>query len=314
MSESAPEVVPADASERDAQALTPSQIDSLLADFRRWLEEQPGESPPGEPAEIDLASLLDHFVALRHEIHLHTRSTRAQQEQMAEALTLVQRALDALQQPSRPAPPAVLQDPEEQLRPQLKALIELHDALALGAREVQRVQEGIRATLPEVSGDTPAPPPTSSPLAFPPFPIPAVSTWARLLGARAPDPQAIERWQKEVQNMVERTLQERLESHRAELTAERERRQQTRARLDQTIQAIVTGYTMGLQRIERALQQQSLQPIPAVGHPFDPERMEVLEAVSDTGHPSGQVLEEVRRGYLWRGRVFRYAQVRVAKS
>jgi molecular chaperone GrpE len=42
--------------------------------------------------------------------------------------------------------------------------------------------------------------------------------------------------------------------------------------------------------------------------------MEVVEAVSETGRPAGEVIEELRRGYLWRGRVFRYAQVRVARS
>ncbi|MBI1917737.1 MAG: nucleotide exchange factor GrpE, partial [Planctomycetes bacterium] len=47
---------------------------------------------------------------------------------------------------------------------------------------------------------------------------------------------------------------------------------------------------------------------------FDPERMEVLEAVANTGRPPAEVIEEVRRGYLWRGRVFRFAQVRVARS
>jgi molecular chaperone GrpE len=41
--------------------------------------------------------------------------------------------------------------------------------------------------------------------------------------------------------------------------------------------------------------------------------MEVLEAVPANGRPAGEVVEEVRRGYRWRGQVFRYAQVRVAK-
>jgi len=39
-----------------------------------------------------------------------------------------------------------------------------------------------------------------------------------------------------------------------------------------------------------------------------------VEAVLDSGRPAGEVIEEVRRGYLWNGRVFRYAQVRVAKG
>jgi molecular chaperone GrpE (heat shock protein) len=48
--------------------------------------------------------------------------------------------------------------------------------------------------------------------------------------------------------------------------------------------------------------------------PFDPELMEVVEAVADSGQSAGEVIEEVRRGYLWHGRIFRYAQVRVAKG
>jgi molecular chaperone GrpE len=77
--------------------------------------------------------------------------------------------------------------------------------------------------------------------------------------------------------------------------------------------ATVTGLAMSVQRVERALAKHDLRPTPATGEPFDPECMEVVEAVAGTGRPSGEVIEEVRRGYTWRGRAFRYAQVRVAK-
>ena len=40
----------------------------------------------------------------------------------------------------------------------------------------------------------------------------------------------------------------------------------------------------------------------------------VVEAVAGSDRPGGEVLDEVRRGYLWKGRIFRFAQVRVAKS
>jgi molecular chaperone GrpE len=71
---------------------------------------------------------------------------------------------------------------------------------------------------------------------------------------------------------------------------------------------------MSLQRVERALRQHGLEALHVVGQTFDPESMEVVEVVFDSGRPSGEVVEEVRRGYLWNGRVFRFAQVRVAKS
>ena len=78
--------------------------------------------------------------------------------------------------------------------------------------------------------------------------------------------------------------------------------------------SLATGYTMSLQRVERALERHGLEAMAVVGTAFDPERMEVLEVVADSGRPSGEVVGEVRRGYVWQGRVFRYAQVRVAKS
>ena len=106
------------------------------------------------------------------------------------------------------------------------------------------------------------------------------SWWARLFGARERPPDAAE-------------------------NAERARK---------TLAATAAGFAMTLQRVERAMAGHGLEPIPAVGEPFDPEQMEVLEVVLDSGRPPGEVVEEVRRGYLWQGRIFRYAQVRVAKN
>ena len=77
-----------------------------------------------------------------------------------------------------------------------------------------------------------------------------------------------------------------------------EKAEQVSERLDQLIDSVLTGYRMSLQRLERALQQQGLEPIPG-GQPFDPEQMEVVEVVADSGRPSGEVVGEVRRGYLW---------------
>ena len=42
--------------------------------------------------------------------------------------------------------------------------------------------------------------------------------------------------------------------------------------------------------------------------------MEVAEVVKQEGRTGTEVLEEVRRGYLWRGKLFRFAHVRVARS
>ena len=72
----------------------------------------------------------------------------------------------------------------------------------------------------------------------------------------------------------------------------------------QVLASILVGYTMGLQRLERALTQHEVEPIDCVGESFDPESMEVVEVVNEPGREGTEVIEEVRRGYLWRGRLF----------
>lgn len=76
--------------------------------------------------------------------------------------------------------------------------------------------------------------------------------------------------------------------------------------------ALADGLRLSQQRLTAALRRMELEPVPAMGESFDPESMEALEAVA-CDDSSGVVLEEVRTGYHWRGKVFRYAQVKVAK-
>jgi molecular chaperone GrpE len=84
-------------------------------------------------------------------------------------------------------------------------------------------------------------------------------------------------------------------------------------RVQQLLDSVLAGYRMSLQRLERVLQQHGLDPIPCAGLAFNPERMEAIEAVADSGRPIGEVLAVVRPGYEWNGKPFRHALVRVAK-
>jgi molecular chaperone GrpE len=265
-------------------------VSAVLTDFQAWLSAQvdlPDETTAGVDDGPDLYSLLEQLTALRQEVNLQTKAARSQQEQNASAMAQLSRALDLLQQ----TPGNTNQDRDDRLRPLLKTLVELYDALAVASREAQRVQDTV---LPEIQAnldrrvrELPEPPAA-----------PSRSLLARLFGggqSRQPDYQsAVAAWRK-------RELDES------------ERQRQSFARIRQLLVSLATGYTMGLQRIERALNQHGLQPIPAIGQSFDPEKMEAVEAVLDSGEPTGIVLGEVQRGYLWNGRVFRYARVRVAK-
>jgi molecular chaperone GrpE len=77
--------------------------------------------------------------------------------------------------------------------------------------------------------------------------------------------------------------------------------------------ATAVGLRMSQKRVERLMRDVGLETVECVGRPFDAGTMEAVEAVADSGHLAGTVIEELVRGYRWRGRVFRYAQVRVAQ-
>jgi molecular chaperone GrpE len=272
--------------------LTDEAIEAVLGDFRNWLRQLRDEpaQQPREPhaAPIDLHTLLGQFVALRHEVNLQTRAARAQQEQNAETLRQLTAALDALQQEEATEPADETPPGDEALRPLLKTLVDLYDALGLAERECRRVCEVVLPVLEKLTQSE-----------SPSVPVSAVSLpfWARWAG-------------------LDQRIKTALESRTAksDSATKAQATQQSVESIRQMLDSLVAGYSMSLQRIDRGIRQHGLEPINALGQPFDPERMEVVEVVTKTDRPSGEVVAEMRRGYLWNGRVFRFAQVSVAKS
>jgi molecular chaperone GrpE len=63
-----------------------------------------------------------------------------------------------------------------------------------------------------------------------------------------------------------------------------------------------------------ALQKAGVQPIKAVGQPFDPKMHEAIEMVDTTDVPDHHVLDELQRGYRYKDRLLRPAMVRVARN
>jgi molecular chaperone GrpE len=229
---------------------------------------------------VDLHTLLSQFIALRHEVNLQTRATRAQQEQNGEALRRLSQALEALQQAEDETRQAVSDAQEQILRPLLKTLVDVADALDLARQKMLQAQEGAWPLLDRLRA------PGSGAGAE----TAASSWWGRWFGSRRPETTA------------------------APALNQPHPGQEAADQVCELLESLIQGYTMSLQRIERSLEQHSLERIDCVGQPFDPEQMEVMDVVGGTGRPSGEVVEELRRGYLWRGRVFRFALVRVAKS
>lgn len=74
--------------------------------------------------------------------------------------------------------------------------------------------------------------------------------------------------------------------------------------------SLVEGYGLIQCRLDRAMSELHIQRIPCAGQIFDPRSMTVIEVVDDPDRQPGFVVAEIRRGYLWRGRVLRFAEVR----
>jgi len=198
-------------------------------------------------------------------------------------MVMLQQALEALQSRQAQSQQSEKSGQDELVRPLLKTLLDAHDALSLAEREVQRLL--VNPPAPPRPAITPAPT-VEIRLPF----------WARLLGLGTSIEQQIvplRIWRSE--QPPPPGLDEYAQRFR------------------QVLDALLVGYRMSLQRIERAFEQQGLEAISCVGQPFNPEIMEVAEVVRVEGRPSTEVVQEIRRGYLWHGRLFRYAQVRVAK-
>ena len=86
----------------------------------------------------------------------------------------------------------------------------------------------------------------------------------------------------------------------------------TEARRD-LFNALLEGYSLIQGRLHRAMSAEEVVRIDCVGQRVDPESMTVIEVVEAPNLPSGQVIEELRRGYTWKGRVFRFAEVRASR-
>jgi len=65
-------------------------------------------------------------------------------------------------------------------------------------------------------------------------------------------------------------------------------------------------------KLRALLEREGVTPIEALGRPFDPNEHEALSHVSGSGAQEGEIVLEIRRGYLLRDRVLRPALVAVS--
>jgi molecular chaperone GrpE len=86
------------------------------------------------------------------------------------------------------------------------------------------------------------------------------------------------------------------------------------ATMDADKEKLAEGITMVQRKMVKLLESAGVQPIEALGHPFDPFRHEAIAEVETLEEPEGYVVDEVRRGYMFKERLLRASVVKVAKS
>jgi molecular chaperone GrpE len=76
---------------------------------------------------------------------------------------------------------------------------------------------------------------------------------------------------------------------------------------------MLKGVEMVFGELREMLSSEGLVSIEAEGKPFDPERHEAVVAVEQDGAEPGTVVDVIRKGYEFNGRVLRPAMVKVAR-
>ncbi len=75
---------------------------------------------------------------------------------------------------------------------------------------------------------------------------------------------------------------------------------------------LLAGIEMISRQLMDILSREGLESIPAVGQQFNPEHHEAVIKEESGNHPENSIIQELRRGYTYKGKVIRPAMVKVA--
>jgi len=78
--------------------------------------------------------------------------------------------------------------------------------------------------------------------------------------------------------------------------------------------SLLEGMEMVRKKLWKVISCEGLSPIEAIGKPFDPNIHEAVQEVETCDYPEGMVVQEIKKGYLLNGKVFRPSLVKVACS
>ena len=92
------------------------------------------------------------------------------------------------------------------------------------------------------------------------------------------------------------------------------RRALAAAESSKNIEDLLQGVRMVAKQFEDILSRHAVQPIEAVGEPFDPNLHEALQQIPSKEYPAMTVVEELERGYTLHDRVVRPSKVIVSSG
>lgn len=301
-----------------ASAWEGAATESAIAALDRAIE--PAAEPEAEPASPDLFAFLAALTALRHEVKLQTRAARQDREQAAGALEQLSGAVALLERRRQEDACRYQAEVEQASRATVETLVELHDALSRAARQAGNIAESAMATLRgwsqwqeawnngqageqrptgTVPGESDGPRQDDSVVPMTrPGPLVRLWEWLYRWGRRVAVELAAAAGSEPVSGASGPDAMGELRRLRSEA-----------AFLADRLEGVTTGYRLSVQRLERALAAYGIEPMACLGQAVDAERMEVVQIVADAAQQPAMVIDEVRRGYLQRGRVYRFAQV-----
>jgi molecular chaperone GrpE len=76
--------------------------------------------------------------------------------------------------------------------------------------------------------------------------------------------------------------------------------------------SLLEGVEMVYKKLDKLLEKEGLQRIESVGKPFNPNLHEVLMQIPTDKYEEGTVIEEVRKGFKFKGRIIRPSVVKLA--
>ncbi|MBS7622495.1 nucleotide exchange factor GrpE [Candidatus Bathyarchaeota archaeon] len=120
------------------------------------------------------------------------------------------------------------------------------------------------------------------------------------------------RTKKEAEEIIERA-NERLISRLLVIVDDMEIAVRALSKIENS-QAARSGFELVLKKAREILEEEGLKRIEAVGCRFDPSIHEAANQIPREDTPDGHVVEELRPGYMFKGRVLRPSIVVVAKN